>query len=205
MPRAVDSAVVTCPYETCGVDVRVLRADTRAPVDRADVLLVERNERKTLGAAGAVSFERLPAGSYTARVTSADIGREIAGNLPRSGTARVAAGGLVTIEILVELQEWELTTVVISGADEPGGGGSGDPPPPDDWEITTVVVAGDAVDEGGNGDAPPAAPEPDWELTTIEISGEASGGDGGGDEAPAAPPPNATWQLGEIQIGDDDD
>ena len=50
-----------------------------------------------------------------------------------------------------------------------------------------------------------SAPEPDWELTTIEISCEASGGDGGGDEAPAAPPPNATWQLGEIQIGDDDD
>jgi hypothetical protein len=196
MPRDLESAIMKCPAGT--LDVRVLRSDTRTPVGSAVVHLAETADRRTQGATGQVSFLGLRPGTYTVEVTEAAVVDEVVAELPRPAAATVMAGGRASLELLVDLERWDIiSTSVVEGAEaETTAAGTAE-----DWRIDSV-----AVEAGEGEETVSAGPEAeDWQIARVGC-GEAACAENPEPpaELPEPPPEEEDFIIETVAIVDEE-
>jgi hypothetical protein len=158
MSRDLESAIMKCPAGA--LDVRVLRSDTRAPVASAVVRLAETGDRRTQGATGQVSFLGLRPAQYTVQVTDAEVMDEVVAELPQPATATVVVGGHAKLELLVDLERWEIISTSVA---EDAETKTAQAAATEDWRIDAVAVEAGGDEETASTDAEAE----DWQIADV--------------------------------------
>lgn len=196
MPRDMGSAIMKCPAGA--LDVRVLRSDTGAPVESAVVRLAESGDRRTQGATGQVAFLGLRPGQYTVQVTEAAVVDEVVAELPQPVAAAVKAGERASLELLVDLERWEIiSTAVVEGAEEEIAPAAAT----EDWRIDSVAVEGEEGEETASADAETE----DWQIALVGCGEAACEEDREPPaELPELPPEEEDFRIETVAIVDEE-